>query len=80
MVFPGGKTQAEIVEQMVAEAREKSEIGHRFAAAGALEGTFLEMDPADPMAVAEVLKYLAAQVLALEKIVRSLADAIDSQG
>jgi hypothetical protein len=78
MVHPDGKTQAQVVAQMVAEAREKSEIGHQFAAVGAPEGTFMEIDPTDPMAVAEVLKYVAAQVLALEKIVTSLADAIDT--
>jgi hypothetical protein len=65
---------------LVAEARERSEIGHRFAAKGAPNGTFLEMDPTDPMAVGEVLKYFAAQLLALEKIVRNLADAVDAVG
>lgn len=78
MVLPNGETQAQVVEKLVAEAREKSDIGHRFAANGEPHGTFLEMDPTDPMAVAEVLKYFAAQLLALEKIVRNLADAIDA--
>lgn len=78
MVLPDEETQAQVVERLVAEARERSEIGHRFAANGSPQGTFLEMDPTDPMAVGEVLKYFAAQLLALEKIVRNLADAIDA--
>ena len=78
MVLSGGRTQAQVAEEFVAEARERSEIGHRFAANGAPHGTSLEMDPTDPMAVGDVLKYFAAQLLALEKIVRSLADAIDA--
>jgi hypothetical protein len=36
------------------------------------------MDPTDPTAGGEVLKYFASQLLALEKIVRNLADAVDS--
>ena len=43
-----------------------------------LKGLFWKWDPTDPMAVGEVLKYFAAQLLALEKIVRNLADAIDA--
>lgn len=78
MVPPGGMTQAQVVAELVAEARERSEIGHRFAENGSPQGTFLEIDPTDPLAVGEVLKYFAAQLLALEKIVRHLADAIDA--
>ena len=70
-----GKTQSQVVADELAKALTESEVGQRLATAGAPDGgTLLEIDPA---AVWEVLRYFSSELLALKRIVRSLAAAAD---
>ena len=67
-----------MVTDELTKALTESEVGRRLATAEAPDGgTLLEMDPGDPTAVWEVLRYFSTELLALKRIVKSLAAAAD---
>ena len=77
---PDGKAQSQVVADELAKALTESVVGRRLATTEAPDGgTLLEMDPGDPTAVWEVLRYFSSELLALKRIVKSLAAAADRQ-
>ncbi len=73
MIEPGGKTQAQVVEEVLTEAHQQSDIGRQVEA----DDGVVVANLYDVGSMGDVVSHFAAELTALKAIVKSQAAAID---